>query len=176
MICIFWALCLSLPMGSISASNDQQVIEENQGKALLIYNIAKFTVWPSEATSSDTPFIITPWNDEALADAFQIIEGLETQGRKISINPQDSDSIPFACDIIVIPKQQLQLFIKASHELTNMPILTVTTELNVFESGAMILVEVVDDHLSFSVNLAAVKASGLEISGNLLRHAKKVNF
>jgi hypothetical protein len=105
-----------------------------------------------------------------------MIEGLETQGRKISISPQDSDSIPVACDIIIIPKQQLQLFIEASHELENMPILTVTTELNVFESGAMILVEVVDDHLSFSVNLAAVKASGLEISGNLLRHAKEVNF
>jgi len=40
----------------------------------------------------------------------------------------------------------------------------------------MILVEVIDDHLAFSVNLAAVKASGLEISGNLLRHAEEVRF
>jgi hypothetical protein len=40
----------------------------------------------------------------------------------------------------------------------------------------MVLVEVVDERLSFSVNLGRVKASGLEISGNLLRHAQEVNF
>ena len=98
------------------------------------------------------------------------------QGRKVKINRQNTDSIAVDCQVIVIPKQQLQRFIKARDELDKLPILTVTTEPNVFEAGAMILVKVIDDHLAFSVNLAAVKASGLEISGNLLRHAEEVKF
>ena len=174
--CFFWALCVLLWTGPICAANDRLVIEENQGKALLIYNIAKFTEWPAATASSDTPFNFTLWNDNALADAFQIIEGQEMQGRKVKINRQNTDSIAVDCQVIVIPKQQLQRFIKARDELDKLPILTVTTEPNVFEAGAMILVEVVDDHLAFSVNLAAVKASGLEISGNLLRHAEEVKF
>tara|TARA_B110000093_G_C12958605_1_gene406058 strand:+ start:96 stop:638 length:543 start_codon:yes stop_codon:yes gene_type:complete len=171
-----WVLFVLLSTGPISAANDRPVIEENQGKALLIYNIAKFTLWPAATASSDTPFTFTLWNDNALADALQIIEGLETQGRKIRINHQQKGSIAGDCQVIIIPKNQLQQFIKARGELDKLPILTVTTEPNVFEAGAMVLVEVVDDHLSFSVNLAAVKASGLEISGNLLRHAHQVKF
>ena len=174
--CLLLALGLSLSMSPVSASNDRRVIEENQGKALLIYNIAKFTVWPPEMAPTDAPFIFTLWNDEALADAFQMIEGLETHGRKVRINRQNEDSIPVGCEVIIIPNHQLQLFIKARDELDDMPILTVTTEPNVFEAGAMVLIEVVDDRLSFSVNLGAVKASGFEISGNLLRHAKEVNL
>lgn len=175
--CLLWALSLSLLMSLGSAqSNDRAVIEENQGKALLIYNIAKFTVWPPEPASSNTPFIVTLWSDEALADAFQMIDGLETQGRKVRIDRYKKKSIPIDCEVIIIPKHRLQLFIQSKDQLANLPILTVTTEPRVFEAGAMILVEVVDDHLSFSVNLGAIKASGLEISGNLLRHAKKVNF
>ena len=170
--CFFWALCVLLSTGPISAANDRPVIEENQGKALLIYNIAKFTEWPP----ATTPFVFTLWNDDALADAFEIIEGQETQGRKVEINRQNKDSIAVDCQVIVIPKQQLQQFIEARDELDKLPILTVTTEPNVFEAGAMILVKVIDDHLAFSVNLAAVKASGLEISGNLLRHAEEVKF
>jgi hypothetical protein len=170
--CFFWALCVLLLTGPLAAANDRPVIEENQGKALLIYNIAKFTEWPP----ANTPFVFTLWEDNALADAFQIIEGQETQGRKVKINRQNKDSIAVDCQVIVIPKQQLQRFIQARDKLDKLPILTVTTEPNVFEAGAMILVEVVDDHLAFSVNLAAVKASGLEISGNLLRHAEEVKF
>lgn len=174
--CFFGALCLLVSMSPIAAADDRPVIEENQGKALLIYNIAKFTEWPAATARSDTPFIFALWNDDALADAFQIIEGLETQGRKIRINRQNKDSLAVDCQVIIIPKHQLQRFNKAKDELDKLPILTVTTAPKVFEAGAMVLVEVVDDHLSFSVNLAAVKASGLEISGNLLRHAEEVKF
>jgi len=170
--CFFWALCVLLSTGPICAGNDRPVIEENQGKALLIYNIAKFTEWPP-ATS---PFVFSLWNDDALADAFQIIEGQETQGRKVEINRHHKNSLAVDCQVIVIPKQQLQQFIEARDELGKLPTLTVTTEPNVFEAGAMVLIEVIDDHLAFSVNLGAIKASGLEISGNLLRHAEEVKF
>lgn len=174
--CLLLALGLALSMSHSSASDDRPVIEENDGKALLIYNIAKFTVWPLETEPSEKPFIFTLWNDKALTKAFQKIEDLKTQGRSIRINHHEKKSIPVGCEVLIIPKHQLQMFKNTKDDLGNLPILTVTTDPSVFDTGAMVLVEVVDDHLSFSVNLGAVEASGLEISGNLLSHAKKVNF
>ncbi|MGJ8654014.1 MAG: YfiR family protein [Opitutaceae bacterium] len=174
--CLIWALGLALSMSLCFASNGRPIIEENQGKALLIYNIAKFTVWPSETPPSDAPFIFGLWGNEAIAKAFQVVEGQKVHGRTVRINRYSKGSLPVGCDLIIIPKHQLQEFIKAKDKLGNLPILTVTTDPAIFDAGAMMLVEVVDDHLSFSVNLGAVKASGLEISGNLLRLARKVNF
>ncbi|WPJ97543.1 YfiR family protein [Coraliomargarita algicola] len=167
-------MALSTNVGT--ASNDRAIIEENDGKALLIYNIAKFTVWPSEGSNQSAPFIFTLWNDHALSDAFRNIEGLQAQGRPIRINHHEQDRAPIDCKVLVIPGHQLQAFIQSKELLLIRPVLTVTTDTSVFEAGAMVLIEVLDDHLSFSVNLAALKASGLEISGNLLRHARKVNF
>ena len=168
----FGLLYVLVSISSAAEADGRLVIEENQGTALLIYNIAKFMEWPP----ASTPFVFTLWNDDILADAFKIIEDQETQGRKIKINRQHKYKIAVDSQVIVIPKQQLQLFIEARDELSQLPILTVTTDPNVFEAGVMILVDVIDDQLAFSVNLAAVKASGLEISGNLLRHAEEVRF
>lgn len=174
--CLLWALGMALSMNIGSASNGRPIIEENHGKALLIYNIAKFTTWPPEVAPDTAPFSFTLWDDKPLAEAFQQIEGLKTQGRSIRISLHEKDHLPVGSDVLVIPKRKLQAFIKAKDELETMPMLTVTTDPSVFNAGAMVLVEIIDDHLSFSVNLGAVKASGIEISGNLLRHARKVNF
>ncbi|MGJ8649455.1 MAG: YfiR family protein [Opitutaceae bacterium] len=174
--CLLWALSIALSTSLGSASDGRAIIEENHGKALLIYNIAKFTTWPPEAAPVTAPFLFTIWNDKPLAEAFQQIEGLKTQGRSIWIRHHEKDSVPVRSDVLIIPKHQLQMFIQSKDELDTMPILTVTTDPQIFEAGAMVLVDIVDDHLSFSVNLGAVKSSGIEISGNLLRHARKVNF
>lgn len=174
--CLLWALGLALSASYAFASDDRPVIEEDHGKALLIYNIAKFTVWPPETAPITAPFTFTIWDDQALADAFQNIEGMETQGRSISINHHQKNRLPVGGEVLIIPKDKLKKFIQAKDELDTMPTLTVTTDPYVFEAGAMVLVDIVDDRLSFSVNLEAVKESGIEISGNLLRHARKVNF
>ncbi|MGJ8641669.1 MAG: YfiR family protein [Opitutaceae bacterium] len=174
--CLIWALGLALSMSFGFASNGRPIIEENHGKALLIYNIAKFTVWPPRTEPQDTPFIFGLWADEGIAEAFQVVEGQKVQGRTVGIHRYSKGSVPIDCEVLLIPVDQLQAFIKAKDELGTMPILTVTTDPVVFDSGAMVLIEVLDDRLSFSVNLAVVKTSGLEISGNLLRHARKVNF
>lgn len=172
---LLWALGLTLLMSIGSASRARAIIEENDGKALLIYNIAKFTVWP-ETAPANTSFIFALWDDPGLAKAFENIKDLKTQGRNIRIHQHQNDRVPIDCELLIIPGHKLQTFIKSKGDLDNFPILTVTTDPNVFDAGAMVMVQVIDDHLSFSVNLGAVKASGLEISGNLLRHARKVNF
>lgn len=163
-------------MGSGSASDDRPIIEENQGKALLIYNIAKFTVWPSETEPSEAPFVFASWNDKALTKAFEVIEGQKIQSRTVSIKFYKKNNNPMDCEVLFIPQDRLQAFTRMRDEINTKPILTVTTDPGVFDAGAMVLIEIVDDHLSFSVNLGRVKATGLEISGNLLRHAKEVNF
>lgn len=175
-ICLLWAFGLAHSANFASASEERAVIEEEQGKALLIYNIAKFSVWPAEANPAESPFEFTLWDDKALEEAIKILEGMKVHGRDVGINRHKTNSIPVDGEVIIISANRLSAFTKAKDELGKMPILTVTTNPEVFEAGAMVLVEVVDDYLSFSVNLERVKASGLEISGNLLRHAKEVNF
>jgi hypothetical protein len=174
--CFLWALGLALFMSPSSASKDRAIIEENQGKALLAFNIAKFTVWPPEAAHSNTTFTFSLSGNEAMAKAFEVIEGQQIHGRTFRLSHDSKDSMSNACEVLIISEHQLQAFILARDTLYNSPILTVTSEPKIFEAGAMVLVEVVDERLSFSVNLGRVKASGLEISGNLLRHAQEVNF
>lgn len=171
-----WLSAFILLLNMASASHERAIIEENDGKALLIYNIAKFSVWPAGSEPEGAPFTFSLWEDAPLFAAFHNIEGLKAQGHEVLINYHTQDSFPADCKVLVIPKHQLQKFIASKNELKSRPILTVTTDMSVFDAGAMVLVDVVDDRLAFSVNLQAVKASGLEISGNLLRHARKVNF
>lgn len=173
---LIYAWGFSLAASPLLASTDRAVIEENQGKALLIYNIAKFTVWPAEMVASDEPFVFALWDKKTLAQGFQILNGQTIQNRKVSIATFRGDKIPDDCEVLIIPGNELKNFIKARDKLSSLPVLTVTTDPKTFEAGAMVLVEVIDDHLSFSVNLGIIRASELEISGNLLRHAKEVKF
>jgi hypothetical protein len=69
--CFLWALGLALFMSPSSASKDRAIIEENQGKALLAFNIAKFTVWPPEAAHSNTTFTFSLSGNEAMAKGFR---------------------------------------------------------------------------------------------------------
>jgi hypothetical protein len=174
--CFLWALAVTLFMSPGFASKDRAIIEENQAKALLTYNIAKFTVWPHESAPSDAPFTFSLSENEAMAKAFQVIEGQQVNGRTVKVIRDTKDSIPVSGEVLIISKYQLQAFVIARDELYHSPILTVTADSEIFDAGAMVLIQVVDDRLSFSVNLGRVKASGLEISGNLLRHAQEVNF
>jgi hypothetical protein len=174
--CFLWALVMTLFMVTSSASNDRAIIEENQAKALLTYNIAKFTVWPPESAPSDAPFTFSLSENEAMAKAFQVIEGQQVNGRTVKVSRDIKERLFVDSEVLIISKHQLQAFVIAKDELYHSPILTVTADPEIFDAGAMVLIEVVDDRLSFSVNLGRVKASGLEISGNLLRHAQEVNF
>ena len=176
--CLLMALSLAVSASLFSAVSNRPVpvIEENQGKALLVYNIAKFTEWPTEIGTGDAPFEICLWNGKELLKAFEKLEGLETQGRKVGISNHKIDTIPVDCEILIIPRSQWKLFKKQKSELNNRPILTVTTDPKIFDEGAMILIEIFEDRLAFTVNLKVIELSGLEISGNLLRHARKVNF
>ena len=71
--CLLWALGMTLFMSTSYALNDRAIIEENQAKALLTYNIAKFTVWPPKSAPSDAPFTFSLSANEAMAKAFQVI-------------------------------------------------------------------------------------------------------
>ncbi len=174
--CLLGAIGLALSLSSLTAATEPAILEENQGKALLIYNIAKFTVWPPEMVAEEQPFLFAVWSDSPLRSAFRVIEGQAIHKRPVHVQRFPPKQLPAGGKVLIIPGQRLQQFTKAHNTLSRRPILTVTTDPIIFKAGAMVLVEVVNDRLAFSVNLDRVQASGLEISGNLLRHAKEVNF
>lgn len=152
-------------------------LEEFQAKALLVYNIAKFVIWPDGAFANhpDT-FTINIVGENPFDGAFYFLDEKKIQGLEVAVRHNDTLTFPHDSQVVYVDSADLEAFTKVLPRLQAQNILVVTSNRELFNSGAMVCLSVKDDQLSFAVNLDSAHKADLEISGNLLRHADTVIF
>ena len=149
------------------------VTKEHAVKAGLIYNITKFVIWPNHAYHDDK-FNFCIIGDDNLNGALEALYDKLADGRPIVLRRTMSKKNFKECQIVFIANEGVENVKLILKELKNIPILTVSDRKDFIKLGGMIGLIRDGNRVGFEVDLSAVKASGLNMSSQLLKLAKRV--
>jgi hypothetical protein len=164
-------LILALLLSSFARAATAGPIPEYEMKAAYLYNFASLTSWPEHQSGQIRLCVLGK-------DSFK--GGLEklassTTGR-LSINLTYLPHLKASsdCQMLFIDSSEQANAEDILQYLENQPILTVTDNLEIFNSGAMIGLFVENKRLIFDVNYLQTKNAQLTVSSKLLRVARRV--
>jgi hypothetical protein len=142
-------------------------------KAAFLFNFAKFTEWP--ALASDAPITACIVGDEGVAAALaQTVRGRNISGHALEVSrPQDSTTWR-TCHLLFLADDAVRRAAAELRGITALPVLTVSDGKGFSHAGGIIELYVESERMRFSINVDAVKRSGLRLSSRLLGLAKIV--
>lgn len=168
-------LAYLLVASPLHAQRRPSQLEEYQAKALLIFNFAKFVIWPGDAFAThENTFVIDVVGEDPFGGSFFFIKNKTVQERTVVIRKCAFLEQCYNSQIIYIDQGDTADLQSELERLHAEHTLIITSDPALFEAGAMVLITVKGDRLAFDVNLPAARKAGLEVSGNLLRHADRV--
>lgn len=141
-------------------------------KAGIVYNLAKFTIWPDSNIQHNQFNLCVYGNPDsdgfnALSDKFVIDRPLV-----IKRNPKNDDI--HTCHVAYIKKTSQKNIRKILNKCKSLPILTVGESLNFINHGGMIGLVVHENRIGFEANIKNIDIVGIHISAQLLKLAKRV--
>ncbi|WP_186289602.1 YfiR family protein [Methylomonas sp. HW2-6] len=149
-------------------------LEQYTVLAALTLNFARFTQWPEGAKTDANVLNVCLVGDNVLLQSFDSIDGKNVGDRAIKIVNSERLRNLNQCQILFIGELPNNVLLQVFLDTKNHPVLTMGEDEGFVENGGMVAMVNVDGKIQLHVNLAAVKASGLNISSNLLRLAKIV--
>ena len=151
-----------------------QDVTEPKLKAAYIYNFAKFTQWPADATTAGSPLFLCVVGDPAIGRALdQAVKGLTLSGRTITV-PQLAADTPSlgGCHIAYLSGLTATQSAKIITGLRDTSVLTISDAQAFTKAGGIAQFFFENGRLLFDVNLASVKRARLQISSRLLTLAR----
>lgn len=146
-----------------------------QIKSAFVFNIAKFVQWP-DASDKD-PIQLCHYRINTLPAGFGAIAGKTIQGRIMDATAIAGLEHSDPCDILFIPRDQLNLFNAEQWRIQEHAILTIAdlTALPAkrqVESRAIINLVRQGSRVGLEINLPVLQANPLHISSELLKLAR----
>jgi len=169
-------VALGAAAGLLPAAAEQKAAEPYALKAAALYKIALYAKWPEAAVGGrDDPLRVAVFG----ADPF----GKELER---ALKNKKCGSHPFAalhfatlaelgeCQILFVPVQEEARLPKLLERTRGRPVLLVGETAAAAEAGAGIALYFEKSKLQVAVNLQAVRASGIELSSELLKLARLI--
>jgi uncharacterized protein DUF4154 len=158
--------------------HSSEIERASQIKAGFMYKFLFFTQWPEEAFGNDSDTItIAIVGHDPFGDIFNTIEGKIIDGRRLTINryekPPSIQSLK-KCQLVFFSpslNKEISSIIKA---LGDYPVVTVGDSEGFFRSGGMINFIIVENRVTFEVNVLAAKRAGIDFRSKLLRVANRI--
>ncbi len=144
-------------------------IQEDQLKAVFVYNFAHFVTYPEFTEDAQTPFTFCIFDEGLFQKALDLtIEDQLINGKMpIVINLDHSQSLD-TCKIIYIPKTEQTFYAEILAKTRNKPILTVSDIKDFASNGGMIEFIRKRNKINLKINNQNALQSGLIIKANLL--------
>ncbi|MGB6131192.1 MAG: YfiR family protein [Acidobacteriaceae bacterium] len=142
-------------------------------EAAYLYNFGKFVRWPQVAAQGPLTICVAG-RDSMSQEIVRLVAGETIQGRPLEVRTPDRAERVEGCSILFIgspDSDRLNEFLSAT---SGKPVLTVGDAPDFLARGGMIQFVMVEDHVRFSVNLAAATHSSLQLSSELLKVALRV--
>jgi hypothetical protein len=151
-------------------------IEAEELKAAYLYSFAKFVEWPESAwAEADAPIVIGVLADASLADALaRMAAGKTIQGRTVEVREFSGPENLQVCHVLFIgdiDKRSLQTVL---FTVEGWPVLTVADKEAFTQLGGVVEMFLQDRKFRFDINAGAARRSGLRISSQLLKLARRV--
>lgn len=165
----FWLAIAALYSGIVSA----EPIPEYDIKAAFLYNLTQFTEWPA---TSDKAIRLCIFGSNPFGSKLEELVQKTTNNRRLSIQQLGSLSNIDNCQVLFISELErisTQDLLTATEKS---PILTISDDRALFESGMMVGLFVDRNHIVFDINYTSMRRMNLNISSRVLRLARKVNY
>lgn len=152
-----------------------ETYDENQLKAAITYNVAKFVKWP-EGTFADrnSPLIICVLGGGDAASGFSTLEGQALGTRPVKVRYLQSLDNYQDGHILYVVHSQIHQLDAVLTALQKKPVLTISDIENFASRGGMINLVKVGKNIRFAINLDASMAANLQVSSKLHALATEV--
>ena len=149
-----------------------------QIKAGFLYQFLFFVEWPTIVESgSDDEVVIAILGKDPFGDAFDAVEGLLINGRRLVIKRYDQLPAPQDlknCRLLFISPSLQNNMVKIIQTLKAYPVLTVSDVKGFVDAGGMINFVIKEDRVRFEINPDAAAHVGIKIRSKLLRVAERI--
>ncbi len=142
-------------------------------KAAFVYNFAKYAKWPESAfAAADSRLLICSLGRDDETRELASMEMKPIQGRAVVYQPRSTAEDLRGCHVAYIAESEEKSLADVLQALRGAPVLTVAEFDGFASGGGMIGLYVAESRVRFEVNLAAVRATGLQLGSNLLKLAR----
>ena len=160
-----------------TAFSDEQSTRADQSTAIAAYlfNFGRFAHWPDSAFSSDTsPVNICGYGDDSLGKPLLDLSTKQLHSRSIEVSLLTRGEPVSRCHILYINESEAFFLNRIIEETAGRPILTVSQLQDFSEKGGIIGLLRVNNRLRFEINEEAADQSGMKLSAQLMKLAKRV--
>jgi hypothetical protein len=165
-------LALALALGAPQAVHPQG--SDAAAKARFVVTFARFVQWPASPIGLSALRLCVVQNSPVLAAAFAAHDGANIGGRRLSVVLKPATGAA-GCDALFVDESGARSARGLLAEAAALPILTVGAVDGFLAQGGMVEVVNVDDTLRFDVDLRTVRTSGLAMSSQVLKLARRVS-
>ncbi len=154
-------------------AEDQQ-LSEQQVKSAIVYNIARYVTWPTSILDNGQSFTVGIFGQGRNLSQWVGLNGKTVHGRKITVRRfTDLDEL-INCQLVFIESSERKNVLRVLAALKDYSVLTISEIEGFSHYGGMIALHVVNNRMTFEINLKSARTSGLDISSNLLKLATEV--
>ena len=150
-------------------------LNESQAKAVFVFNIIRYVTWPKEVYNSENTIEVGILSKTVNDSSWDILKNRTIQGKRLIIRKSSDIDDLRSCQIIYIDTTVRKDLVRFLNAIKLEPILTIS-DIDNFHTreGGMITLNIVNNKLNFTVNLATARKSSLDISSHLLKLAHEV--
>jgi hypothetical protein len=144
-------------------------------EAAFLINFGKFVEWPQNSFASQSaPIIIGIYGENPFHDSLKdIIRSRTINGHPVIVQPVPFSKLQYCQVLFICPSEQKNLP-TIIRKLNGACVLTVTENIDPFQSGVMINFVRKNNQIHFEINQAAARRVGLKISSKLLTLAARI--
>ena len=167
------AFCAILA-GPGTSLNAPAATTEFQVKAAFVYNFIKFVQWPPESfVTASSPISVCVFGRDPLEEALYSLEGKSAQGRGLLARRISGLAEADRCQVLFLGRSERES-VRNILKGVKVGVLTVGDMQSFAASGGMINFVMVENRVSFEINVEAAEKARLKISSQLLRLARIV--
>lgn len=162
-------LCATPPHGAASNQDEHRI------KAAFVLNFAKLTLWPSTAPADRESFTIAVIGKVPSETFVNTLKSQTVHGARVNVRRAASADDARNARLLFIAASERHRLPALLKDLRDQEVLTVSDMSGFCEAGGMIGLVPVQRRIGFEVNLGSVRKSGLSLSSQLLKLARKVH-
>ncbi len=166
------ARTLLLLLGTLGAAHAAPPVPEADLKAAFVFNFAIFTQWPAQALASGAPLSLCAGGAGPLYAALGQLNDKVVNGHRIALRAAAADAR--GCHVLVLDRADRARWPQWRRDLGGAAVLTVADDADPGADGAVIVLELEDNRIGFTIDLGAARDAHLTLSSKLLRLARSV--
>jgi hypothetical protein len=147
--------------------------KEQAVKAGFVYNVTKYVIWPNR-DGNDEQFNLCVFGNAKLGGSLKSLQGKLVDNKPLILRRWIESEHFDSCHMVFISQDSTKGVGELLQQMNGFPVLTISDIPDFIDKGGMVGLIRDGARVSLEVNLKTIRASGLNMSAQLLKLAKIV--